>query len=232
MSGALNKVKIHSFLDKRYNEKDLEFTLPINPEQYSQTFKVAYDLQQARGSQGTDPRFESTAPEELKLDFVFDGTGTVSGYELKDGNKPENREVTKQIEEFLKVVYDMSGQIHKPKFLKVVWGNFSFDAVLTNLQINYTLFKPDGSPLRAKLSATFTNYIEQVRRTREEGKSSPDLTHVRTVREGDHLPLMTHKIYHDAGFYLEVARVNGLTNFRKLRAHAELFFPPVAKPVT
>ena len=224
MEGGLLKFKIISYTDKTLQRKSEEFVLPVNPEQYSQTLQVNYDLQQARGNSGTDPRFQSIAPEELKLEFIFDGTGAVAG------NFLGNLSVPVQLARFKSVVYSMDGEIHRPRFLKVIWGEgFSFDCVLTNLQINYILFRPDGTPLRAKISTTFTNYIEQVRRVREEDKSSPDLTKGRKVTEGEKLPLLTYKNYGDPSYYLEIARVNQLVNFRKLRSNNEIIFPPVNK---
>ena len=40
---------------------------------------------------------------------------------------------------------------------------------------------------------------------------------------------MSKKIYGDSKYYLEVARVNQLTNFRKLTPGQELLFPPLEK---
>ena len=218
-----NKVTIVSYTDKQLTSKDAEFVLPINPEKYAQTFKVKYDVKAAQGSQGVEGKFQSSAPEELKLDFLFDGTGTIYGY------AQEGKSVPEQIEAFKSVVYDLSGDIHQPKYLKVVWTDFVFDCILTELQITYTLFSPDGTPLRAKIGCKFLNYLETERRVLEEGKSSPDLTHVRTVKQGDTVPLMVNTIYGDPALYLEVARVNGLTNFRRVAAGTTLIFPPVDK---
>ncbi|MBD2604438.1 LysM peptidoglycan-binding domain-containing protein [Scytonema hofmannii FACHB-248] len=232
MTGELTKVKILAYEDKRFQSKHGEFDLPINPEQFSQAFKVEYDLAQAQGSQGNDPRFKFTRPEELKLDFTFDGTGVVP---IKGKANTFYKDVAGQVQEFLNVVYTMKNNTHKPNFLRLLWGNFSFgnkngfDCILKDLQINYTLFSPDGKPLRAKISATFVNYIEQERRLREEGKQSPDVTHIRKVTAGDTLPLMTHRIYGDQSYYLQVAKVNGLVNFRRLATNTDLRFPPLEK---
>jgi nucleoid-associated protein YgaU len=49
------------------------------------------------------------------------------------------------------------------------------------------------------------------------------------VREGDNLPLLTYRIYGNAELYLEVARVNKLINFRRLRVGSRVAFPPVDK---
>lgn len=238
MTGELTKVVIIGYEDKGYTKEIGRFTLPINPEQFSQAFKVEYDLQQATGSKGNDPKFKFTSPEELKLDFTFDGTGVIPvSNQTTQSNQPRSfyKDVVGQVQALLKLVYTMEGKTHKPNFLRILWGNFSFGdsngfaCILKDLQINYTLFAPDGKPLRAKISATFVNFIEQVRRVREENKKSPDVTHIRKVGAGDKLPLMADDIYGDPTYYLQVAKVNGLVNFRRLGTNADLRFPPVEK---
>ena len=64
---------------------------------------------------------------------------------------------------------------------------------------------------------------------RRDNDSSPDLTHLRDVRDGDTLPLLAYDIYGNAQLYLEVARVNKLVNFRRLRSASRLSFPPLDK---
>lgn len=236
VTGELTKVEIRAFEDKEYKKQVGKFQLPINPEQFSQSFKVEYDSQQDQGSQGNNPKFKFTRPEELKLNFTFDGTGVVPNKKVANSF---HKNVVKQVEEFLEIVYNIKGKTHKPNFLRLFWGDFSFgskfssaksfDCILKDLQINYTLFAPDGKPLRAKLSATFVHYIEPKRRGREQGNSSPDLTHLRKVKAGDTLPLMTYSIYGDPSYYLQVAKVNNLINFRRLATNTDLRFPPIEK---
>lgn len=218
------KVVIEAYKDREMAGKPVaSFTLPVNPEQYAQAFHVKYDAKVAPGAQGVEEKFMSSGPEELKLDFLFDGTETIYGY------AQAGKSVTQQIQEFKDVVYDLSGDIHKPRFLKVKGLGVTFPCILTELNLNYTLFKQDGTPLRAKASATFLNFKEVRRRVAEEGKNSPDLTHFRQVQQGDTLPLMVFNIYNDPKYYMEVARVNGLTNFRKLATGQGIIFPPLEK---
>ncbi len=224
MDQTAKKLTVFAYADKKLAEEPTgKFVLPINPEQYAQTFKVEYDGKPPQGAQGSEPRFKASAPEELQLDFVFDGTGTVYGYAQAGESVP------RQIEAFRNVVYDLQGEIHQPRYLKLVWKDFTFDCILTELKVSFTLFDPEGMPLRAKLSCTFLNYKETERRVREEAKSSPDLTHTRLVRDGETLPLLTHEIYGAPDYYLEVALANDLTNFRSLRPGTTLVFPPLAK---
>lgn len=220
MEAHPTKIHILAYNDKEMTKGEQTFTLPINPEQYAQKYEIKYDAKPAPGNQGVEEKFTSSAPEELKLDFIFDGTDSIFGYAHLGKSVPQ------QIQEFKEVVYDLSGDIHQPRYLKVIGLGIIFPSVLKNLDITYTLFKTDGTPLRAKISATFLNFKEIKRRVIEESKNSPNLTHLRMVKGGDSLPLMVFKIYKNTKYYLEVAKANNLTNFRQLNAGDQIRFPP------
>lgn len=232
-SGALSKVEIHAYTSNKFDEPSklpTPFILPINPESYSRSKKVTQDKRSAHGNQGTDARYVSTEPEQLKLDFVFDGTATVEGYYDNDKN---DTSVKRQLELFCATVYDMNGKIHRPNFLKIHWGKYlTFQCILSNLDITYQLFERSGDPLRIKISATFLQYLSPKERTAREGKESPDLTHLRVVKSSDRLDLMTFDVYNDTRQVLQVARANGLSTLRTLRTESELRFPPISKTET
>ena len=242
---ALQKLRIYSFEDKEFkdtpenvNKLIPTFETPINPESFSKNLKIDVDIRRKHGSRGTDVRFKSTAPEELKIDFILDGTGLMEGYrfdnyksKVNEGNiKKESLKVVSvhdQLDKFLKCVYSISPKIHRPKFLLIIWGSeIRFRCVLSNLDINYTLFNPDGTPIRAKLSCTFVDYKTREQRIAEDKPNSPDLTHYRKVKEGDKLHLMTYKFYNDPKYILQVSKANKLTSFRRVTAGTDLYFPP------
>ncbi len=230
----LVKLTIHSFRDRNF-AKDSEdpsrmFTVPINPESFTKNFKIELDTRRGHGNQGTDPRFKSTVPEQLKLDFVLDGTGTMQGYIYPQLKGKKVKEVKDQLAAFLGCVYDFDGDIHRPRFLKLFWGSeIKFPCILSNLDINYTLFNRDGSPLRVKISATFLNYLAQEARAATEKAKSPDLTHYRESRAADRLDLMTYNIYNDSKYFLQVAKANGLSSLRNLKPGMKINFPPFDK---
>jgi hypothetical protein len=217
--GNLSKLQIISYKDDRFQEKDQSISVPVNPDKYSRSIKVEYNQEQEQGTQGNNPPFNRTPPEELQFEFLFDGTGVVPG----------SKDIQAGIEEFKKTVYKIEGDIHRPNFLKLIWGDLSFNCVLKELKIDFTLFKPDGTPLRAMVNATFMQVVDEKRRSAEQGKNSPDLTHVRYVKEGDTLPYMSYKIYGDASYYIQVAKYNGLKNFRNIRPNMKIVFPPIDK---
>jgi nucleoid-associated protein YgaU len=104
--------------------------------------------------------------------------------------------------------------------------------VLESLNVSYTLFKADGTPLRAKLALKFLGFTSEARIAREENKSSPDLTHLVTVVAGDTLPALCHRIYGSSVYYLKVASVNELVDFRQLRPGQRLQFPRLEGPAS
>lgn len=231
-SGQLDKVYIQPFEKKDFSGRDQAkiFVLPMNPETYAQNLKVEYDTRRGHGQQGTDPRFDSTKPEELKLEFIFDGTDTLEGYYYNDKNE---KTVKGQLKQFLKTVYHVEGNIHRPNFLIVYWGEYlAFPCILSQLDITYTLFESNGDPLRAKISATFLNHQPPNEREARQRNSSPDLTHHRLVSQADRLDLMTNKVYGSPKYTMQVARANGLTTIRRLLPGKELRFPPIDKNET
>jgi len=97
------------------------------------------------------------------------------------------------------------------------------------MTINFKLFRPDGTPLRAVAKAKFTSTVENELRVRQEKKKSPDITHTRIAKTGDTLPMMAYQVYEDPSYYLQVAKANKLYNFRRLEPGTKIFFPPIEK---
>ncbi|MAW95185.1 MULTISPECIES: LysM peptidoglycan-binding domain-containing protein [unclassified Leeuwenhoekiella] len=225
-TGAHDKLKITAYKDPEFTDKvgDGQFTTLLNPEKYVLNYQIEYKEEQASGSSSTAPVFDKITPKELDLEFLFDRTGIIA-----HDDQGSEQGIIEDIKLFKKVVFDYAGEEHKPYYLEIRWGNLIFKCVMLNMSIEFKLFSPDGTPLRAVIKAKFKETVDEELRLAQENSSSPDLTHMRTVADGDTLPLMTYRIYGDSKYYLEVARVNGITNFRKLKTGQQLFFPPLAK---
>lgn len=218
MEGKLKKMVIEAYKEADYSGSPAQtFTVMFNPNTYTQKYEVEYEARQGQGDSGSPQVFGSIKPQEYNFEFLFDGTGTAA----------DKVEVQDVVEAFLTVTGKLDGEIHRPMYLKIAWGALISKCVLKSAEITYTLFKPDGYPLRAKVKATFSENIEDALRVAEERKSSPDLTHIRVVKQGDHLSLMAQQMYGDPKYYLQVAQVNNLKNYRKLEIGVSLIFPPL-----
>lgn len=236
MSGELIKLRIKAYKDEQFSEEvaDGEFRTLVNPNKYSFKYKIEQNDDQASGTSASAPRFNKILPEDLSLEFIFDRTGVITDYGAAGTSddktfKDEGGGIIDDIDKFKKVVFDYNGDEHKPNYLIISWGTLLFKGTLTEMDITYKLFKSDGTPLRATASTKFKGFVEDNLRVARENNSSPDLTHIRMVKEGDTLPLMTFRIYGDSKYYLEVAKANNITNFRKLTVGRKIFFPPIEK---
>ena len=234
MPGELIKLNIKAYSDPTFRTEiaNGEFRSLLNPEKYNLKYKVVQNQRQGSGTSSSAPRYDKTPPEDLQLEFIFDRSGVLinygaPGYSDDKLNVDEGVGIDDDLKLFKRVVFDYNGDEHRPNYLVISWGTLLFKGVLTELDITYKLFKADGTPLRASATAKFKGLIEDNLRVAQENNSSPDLTHVRIVSAGDTLPLMTHRIYGDSKYYLEVAKANNITNFRKLKTGQKIFFPPI-----
>lgn len=220
--GKLRKLTIEAYKDKGYSEKKDApnvFTAMFNPTTFNRKLDIEYEDGKAVGNSGAEKKFKGIKPGGFDIEFLIDGTGA-SG---------EKVVVQDKINEFIDVCAKYYGAIHRPPYLIVKYGKIELKSVLLSMAVSYTMFNKDGTPIRAKISASFAETLTDDYRVKTEKNSSPDLTHVRTVLEGDTLPLMSKRIYGDSKYYIQVAKVNSLTNYRNLTPGAQLFFPPIAK---
>ena len=228
-NGKLEKMLILAFADSKkaedggLKEADDSFEALINPVTYTLDYKLKFsESGQGHGTSGKQLKYEYTAPEEITFEFLFDDTGIIDG-------KPRDS-IAEDIKKFKKVLIEYKGDAHEPRHFKLVWGeNSIFKGRVTEVSITYKMFKHDGTPIRAIAKVKFKSSIEEQKRAAKENKSSPDLTHIRKMKSGDTLPLMCFRIYGDPKYYLQVAKVNELGNFRNLAPGTEIVFPPIAK---
>lgn len=225
--GALTRLLITAFEDPGFKKFRGAYQAAVNPAKYSKKYKPKYETTQAPGTIDTEAKYQMTMPDTLDLEFLFDRTGVLpdslsAGRDLGLG-------VETDLLYFKSIVFDYYGNKHQPRYLRINWGTLDFPCRLTSLDVEYKLFDPNGKPLRAVAKASFVKSVDPTLLMAIMNKQSPDLTHVRTVNEGDTLPLMTADIYGDAKYYLEVAKVNKLSSFRKLKTGQQIVFPPLQK---
>ncbi len=197
------------------------FLAMLNPESFAIREEVTWYAKPVPGKNGADPTFLGVRPRTFTIEFTLDGTGVnTNGVKIP---------VTAQVALFRGVTTNIRGTIHRPAYLMVQYGTFVNVCVLNNSTVTYTMFDLAGLPIRAKISASFTERIIPGLSDVLGMLSSPDLTHKVMVKEYDLLPLLTYNIYKDQHYYLQVAKANRIKNFRKLKAGSELNFYPIGK---
>jgi Contractile injection system tube protein len=229
--GELKKMTLEAYKDIDFTgQPEGSYTATINPETYTLDYEVAFNKEESVGKTASKFVYIATLPQKLDFEFLFDGTGALVSDLIATPLSVANVEsVEDQLKKFKSTIFDFKGEIHQPPFVKLIWGHFYFEGRVEKMQIIYKLFKPDGTPLRAIAKVSFKSVMSDKKEAATTDKKSPDLTHIRTIKEGDTLPLLCHDIYNNATLYREVARVNRLINCRKLTVGQQLFFPPIEK---
>jgi hypothetical protein len=198
------------------------FIAQFNPESFTINNEIGLMPEEpSQGDNGEEAKFRAIKPRTFSFDFMMDGTGA-SG---------EKIDVLAQIELFKRTT-GFFGKIHRPMFLLLNWGSLIDNSgiatcVLESFSINYKLIRQDGTPLRALFSVTFREHKPARLRVLQNNLSSPDLTHVHEVVDGEHLSLITYRIYKDTRYYLHVGEANGLNNIRKMTKGRSLALPPL-----
>lgn len=231
-SGKLEKLKIVAFSDSEQQEEVGTFEAYYNPSSFQASFAIKYNEEEAQGQTKRTMKYSGYEAASFSFELMFDGTGASIPNGISSdqpGGDGKKLSVADKVQNFMDVVYGYDGEVHRPSYLQLVWGETAkaYKVVLKSVSVTYDLFYPNGDPLRAKLGVQFQEYSYEDLTKAEEGQSSPDMTHLRTIVAGDKLPLLCEKIYGDPKLYLQVARANKLTNYRDLKPGQKIYFPPI-----
>ncbi len=225
--GMLEKLTILAYTTPDYQgEPASRFEAFVNPNELTLSYEIEYDSAQGSGTTGSRMNFKKMKPGDLALNFFLDGTGVNPP---PRGRSQGDNDVQQMVEQFQKVT-GYNGDIHRTHYLKVMWGTLGIKrCVLKSASIAYKLFRPNGVPLRAVITANFTDNSDDKTRVAIAQDQSSDLTHRRVFKAGDNLPRLCQEIYGNPRLYLKVAQANGLDDFRNLAPGTAVFFPPLEK---
>jgi hypothetical protein len=102
-----------------------------------------------------------------------------------------------------------------------------FRCVMESVRQKFTLFSPDGVPLRATLTVTLREYKTLKNQLDELRLSSPDRTHVHVLEQGETLASVSNLYYETPVDWRSVAQNNGLYDPRRLTPGTFLDVPPL-----
>lgn len=211
--------------------KLLEIKVPFNPKDYSiskavqwsqQTygFSHSYDRQQAdRKKNAPGLTFGGGEGRVLSLELFFDTTEEVNPF------KADVRTLTNQLVALTRIESHQG----RPPVCVVNWGHspaghnsdFPFTGVVSQLNQRFTLFRSDGTPVRANVSLSFVEYLDPEKDLRI---TDPEFT-TWMVRRGDTLSRIAGELYADPGQWRQIAVANNLDDPRTLTIGARLKVP-------
>jgi hypothetical protein len=200
------------------NEQGTAILNPIincmfNPFEYTVSKTNSYGEEARNQSDSPSVNFKKAGPQTLKLALVFDTYETGADVSLETSRLWNFMSPTEA------VTADNTDKKEPPR-VAFEWGVFRFAAVITNMTHKFTLFKKDGTPVRAKVDITFTQYndIDDYKnRPQNPTSGGGPIMQTWQVIRGDRLDNIAANVYGDATKWRLIAEYNQMDNPLVLR---------------
>lgn len=191
----------------------------FNPYEYTVTKANSYKEERQNRSDVPSFEFEKAGPQTLKLKLTFDT------YEAGEDVSLTTNKLWKLMESKTRQEGNRTKKVPPPE-VAFEWGVFRFVAVITNMTQTFTLFKPDGTPVRAQVEVTFTQHKDLNDYPSQNPTSGGgNIEQVWRVVAGDRIDTIAYAVYGDATRWRVIAKANHLDNPGKLRAGQQLLIP-------
>jgi hypothetical protein len=114
----------------------------------------------------------------------------------------------------------------EPPQVAFEWGIFKFVSYITNMTQKFTLFLQDGTPVRAMVDVTFTQYTDVNDYPKQNPTSgSETIERIWQVRAGDRIDTIAAEVYDDATKWRIISEHNHIVNPLLLRPGQKLRIP-------
>jgi hypothetical protein len=116
--------------------------------------------------------------------------------------------------------------------LHAAWGSQrrnSFTGVCESVRCRFTLFSPEGVPLRATVNLVLREWRPIEQQLVELKLSSPDRTHRHELRGGETLSAVAARYYENPALWRELLAINGIEDPRRLASGRVLTVPALRR---
>ena len=213
---SLNKLTIKN------TDNNEEFQVLFNPTEY--TFEDSSKWQEQTGNRrGPELQYTGGDRKRLSMELFYDT------YE----DDEDVRLYTGKLQELLVVTTDDGKNGKRPSVVELSWGmaqsnvGFPFRCVLESLKQQFTLFTSDGTPVRAKVSVSFKEYLLPTDEWARDPKRKSFPAQTYTAREGDTLSGIAAALWKDSSKWRLLAEANEISNPRVLQPGQPLIVPAI-----
>ena len=192
----------------------------FNPKEFSIQKSAKWERKPARGAKSAGPpEFKGADPCKLTLEIFFDATDTMDG------------SVVERVEQLFACTVPTPESLGKkkasPPLVVLHWGKVtSFAAFVTQVQAKYTLFKPDGTPIRATCSVSLEEMPgDPLGQNPTSGALAARALH--TIVRGDSLASIAFREYGDPAMWRRLAEFNAIDDPIRLQLGSSLLVPTI-----
>jgi nucleoid-associated protein YgaU len=201
----------------------------FNPKEYTIAKANQWEVKPVTGVALPTAQYSGGQPRKLSLQLLFDST---------DSDSLDVSDVTAKLFKMMEAQASLGSGKGKnsgrPPMVTFVWGStVTFKAVADNLSVQYTLFRADGTPVRAQAQLSLIQADKARDKSSGKGASKPQNPTTRaqpglgshTVRDGDSLASIAFAHYRDPTRWRAIAEANGIDNPLHVRRGTPLVVP-------
>lgn len=199
--------------------KELKFR--FNPKEYSTSKAATWNRPTNKSAKSSSkPEFGGVQPQSVSMELFFDD------WEDEDKNLVDDIKI---LMGWLKPSDESLGKKKpQPQILKFQWGGnhslSAFKGFLKSVSVKYTLFKPDGKPIRATANITLEEVPDEPKKTNPTSGSLAS-RRTRVLKAGDSLHSIAFDEYGDPDLWRALAVFNGIDDPLRTRPGMRLLVP-------
>ena len=195
-----------------------KFDCQFNPSSLTISKSNNWDSDQSTNFNAPFLRFAGGNNATYSLDFFFD---SYAGDKPHEPSKSKPIDVRSKTNQLLALSLRGAGNAMfklpyaSPPFVKLIWGKIVlFTAVVTDVEIKYTMFSSDGYPIRAEAKVSFKQNdllgMSDDLIPFQNPSSRTDARKTRITHAGQRLDQIAHEEYGDARHWRTLAEANNL----------------------
>jgi hypothetical protein len=199
-------------------DKDTELTFMFNPTEYRISQSVNVQRSNSVWKPGGKVEYLGTGAMTVSMQLFFDDFASVKG------------DVTPKITKLLEWQKPNAKEKKPPPLVKFEWGNKqlqNFKGVITQVNVNYTVFGKSGTPIQAKVDLTIEG-ADELKPGKNPTSHAVDMRRVRTVVEGETIQTIAFDELGRAAYWRAIAVANDIDDPLRVRPGQALLIPSAA----
>lgn len=198
------------------------FGVMFNPEEYSLSKDNNFATLAVPGLSAPILQFVNGNLQTLEMELFLDTyeTHAEGGATLNQAGE-DVRGLTRRITDLMAI----EPTTHAPPVLLFTWASLSFTCVLARVNQRFILFKPDGTPVRARLSCTFHEFRNVDLEAKEIKRETADFSKLYIVGQDETLTSIAARMYGNPRMWRPIALRNAIDNPRDLPVGQQLIIP-------
>jgi nucleoid-associated protein YgaU len=194
----------------------------FNPAEFTVSKSTSWQAPEAKGKNAPDLRFQAGQPGTMTLSLTLDTTDSGEPVTIHTDKLFSLLAVNSQVQGA-----DPARNAARPPWVKFTWGSFtSYQMVVERLQVRFTFFTSDGTPLRARADLSLKQFADTADHPYQNPTSrTPTLQTLHHTTGGETLDRIAATHYANHALWRVIAEANRVEDPLRIPAGTVLVIP-------